>query len=170
MGDVAVIHPRFVLEHGVLVVAEAGEAFLDEMVEDLEGALMGDGVMEGLEVTEMVGEFAGNVFEGLAGDGVGREAGGLGNDSAFGRGLAVVVIVVPFAALGVIAVHEDVIAAAHLAVEEFHAELFAARGPAREIFGAAEEPVVGEDFNRGFKFVFPGFDFCEDAVFAGGGD
>ena len=170
MGDVAVIHPRFVLEHGVLIVAEAGEAFLDEMVEDLKGVLMGDGVMEGLEVTEMVGEFAGDVIEGLAGDGVGREAGGLGDDSSFGRGFAVVVIVVPLAALGVIAVHEDVIAAAHLAVEEFHAELFAAFGPAREIFGAAEETVVGEDFDGGAEGFVPGFDFFEDAVFAGGGE
>jgi hypothetical protein len=43
-----------------LIVAEIGESFLNKMLKYLLGVCAGDGVMEGLEVAEVFGEFAGD--------------------------------------------------------------------------------------------------------------
>jgi hypothetical protein len=59
-------------------------------------------------------------------------------------GLAVVVVVVPLAALGLVAVHQEAGLAPHLAVEPLHPQFLAPLGPGLEFGMRTQEAVVGE--------------------------
>jgi hypothetical protein len=58
--------------------------------------------------------------------------------------LAVVVVVVPLAALGLVAVHQEAGLAPHLAVEPLHPQFLAPLGPGLELGVRTQEPVIGE--------------------------
>ena len=61
--------------------------------------------------------------------------------------VAVLRIIVPLPAGWIIAVHQQAGLAAHLAVEIFHTELFAAIRPGGELVLGAQEPAVGENLD-----------------------
>ena len=83
-------------------------------------------------------------------DPVGRKAGRFGHGAgAFGtKALAVFGVKVPLSALGFFARHQHAVAFTHLAIEEFHAQLFFALGPVRKLGSAAQKMRVGYPAQR----------------------
>ena len=134
-GQQRVRHRPVVAHHGVLVAAEGGQSVVDEARQRALGLGRGDGEQtravgaDGVEVhaVEVAADLLVDVV--LAGlVGLGHLEGRL----LLRRGFAVVLVVVPAAADGVGAVHQDVEAAALVAVEVLHAEARAVAGPLGE--------------------------------------
>ena len=70
-----------------------------------------------------------------------------------------------------IAVHEQACAPAHITVEELHAQLLAALGPALEISTGTEETIILEDLHGQAQICLPRSQVGEHAVLTGpGGD
>ena len=80
--------------------------------------------------------------------GVGRDAQAIGRRHALGQLLAVLGVIVPAPALRLIAVHQDARRAAHVAIEELHAQLRLARGPAAKTVVAADEAAILANLDR----------------------
>ena len=84
---------------------------------------------------------------------------------------AVVGVEVPLLADRLIAVHEQAGAPAHITVEELHAQLLAALGPALEISTGTEETIILEDLHGQAQICLPRSQIGEHAVLARpGGD
>jgi hypothetical protein len=83
-------------------------------------------------------------------DGVGHKADGLGHESwsLLAEGVAVLGVEVPRAADGLLAVHQDARALAHLAVEKLQAQLLARGGVLAELVERDEEVAVGAHLQR----------------------
>jgi hypothetical protein len=131
--------------HGVLVIAEILQAILDEMRERLQRIRARHRPAEGFEIAEVIGEAPAHETQHLARDGIGRKPQAFGRNHALGQLAAVLGIVVPLAALGLGALHEEAGAAAHLAVEELHAVLLLRPRPAREFTPCTDEARILAD-------------------------
>ena len=68
----------------------------------------------------------------------------LAEEPGIGGGLAVVMVEVPLAAGGLVALHQQARLAAHLSVEILHPELLAPLGPGLELRPRGDETVVGQ--------------------------
>ena len=80
--------------------------------------------------------------------------------------LAVVGVIIPAPAGRLVAVHEQVGLAAHLAVEILHPQLLAPLGPAVEAVMAADEAVVLNDHDRHIETVPPALELLAKPPFA----
>ena len=166
-ADMAVIHPRLVRDHRVLIGAEQRQPLGDECVEDGKRLLPCDGKAEIIEIAEMPGAAFGDEGQHLGGGLVGREGRRLRHGQRQVGRFAIVGVIVPPAADRLAAFHQHVMMTAHLAIEELHAKLLAALGPAFEHAGRAHEPVVVPDLDIDSQLVFPAAHRRKDTVLAG---
>ncbi len=147
-ADARVVEPRFAHPHRVLVVAEQRQPLRDEILQCRFGVLWRHRPVETRESAGMRGEVAFDEIDHLAGRRIRLEADGRGKEAwaAWVEGFAVVVVEVPLPPFGLVAVHQHVVLAAHLAIEVLHPVLLAALRPAREVLAAGEEMhVVARD-------------------------
>ena len=168
-ADMAVIHPGLALDHRILIGAEQRQSFGDEPIQNLKRLIAGHGKTEIIQITEMVRAALGDKRQNLGGDGVGGKFRGLWDRQGQIGGFAVFRVIVPFAADRLAALHQHIMMTAHLAIEEFHAKLLAALGPAFEHAGRAHEPVVVPDLDIDSQLVFPAAHRRKDTVLAGFG-
>ena len=131
--------PGFGGPHGVLPVAKFSEAMGDEIVQGDLRFFGRDWPIEIGEVAWMIGEARVDHVDHLLSDGVGFEAAGMSvkGRAFFAEALAVFTVEVPLATDGFALFDEHGMTLAHLAVEELHAELFAALGMGGELGVAA---------------------------------
>ena len=147
--DDRVPHPGLAGDHGVLVVAEAGQDVGEETGEDRLRLGRRGGVAEALQRTEMLGEQARHVGDGAYGVLVGRNEAVVRRREPLRHRLAVLLVEVPGAAFGLaVGVHEQAVALAHLAIKELHAEFLSALGPGGELRRGAEIAIVLADLER----------------------
>ena len=149
--DDGVIEKGLAHLHGVLIITIKRQASADEMVQRLQRIRPRHRPAEGREIAEMVGEALAHERHDFARDGVRFEALALGRRKAGGQGLAVLLVEIPLAALGLVALHQEARFAAHLPIEELHAIGFALIGPARETTARAEKPIILADVHRQAK-------------------
>jgi hypothetical protein len=95
---------------------------------------------------------------------IGREAHGSAEVDIVRCRLAVLVVVVPLAARGLVPLHQEAGLPPHLAVEPLHPEFLAPLGPGLELGMGAEETVVGEEVD-GQQALFECSDQAELAGF-----
>ena len=160
----------FAFQHRVLEIAEAGQRVRNEVAKRLFGVLSCGRKPKRFEIAEVVRERFRDEVEHGAGCLVRLDAMGRRHKEIGFRGLPVLLVEVPFAALGLFAVHEQAGLAAHFAVEVFHAQFLAALGPSPELFAGADEARIGTDFERHAEAATPGLHIVEHAPFAGLGD
>ena len=122
---------------------------------------------EGREIAEMVGEALPHKRHDVARHGVRFEALALGGRKACGQGLAVFLVEIPLAALGLVALHQQPRLAAHLAIEELHAIGFSLVSPTGETAPRAEEAVVLADLQWETKLRGPFAHHLRHPPFAG---
>ena len=84
---------------------------------------------------------------------------------AFG-GFAVFGVKIPLSTFGCIAVHQQTGFAAHIAIEEFHAQLLAVLGPAFKLGMGAQKSIVWQDGHWNIKTVGPAIQHGLYAPFA----
>ena len=107
--------------HCILVVAEQGQAVVDEMLQRRQRVLACGAPAERGQVAKVALKMPLDQCEDIAGVEIVRQC------------PAVVRVIIPLAALGLLAIHEPACVAAHLTVEVFHAQAFAAVGPRGEL-------------------------------------
>jgi|GEM_PF-3050420 len=122
---------------------------------------------EGRKVAEMIAEPGLDQRQHLLRDCIWRGRPGPGHEEIGARCLPVLRIEIPLAAGRLIAVHQEAGLAAHVAVEIFHAQLLAARGPILERRGRAQEAIVGEGVDRDRELPLPVLQHLPHAPFAG---
>ncbi len=148
-GDQAVEQPGRFLGQGVLVGAEAVEGVRQEPLKLRLGLVRGHREAEGIEIAGVVRETVGNQSENLPGGGILRCRRALGHRFRRPPAAAIIGVVVPLAALGLaIVVQEQAVAAAHLPVEVFHAQLLATLRPGGEVVAGTEKAAVLEHADR----------------------
>ncbi len=149
-AEARVEEPGFGGPHCVLPVAKLGEAMGDEIVQGDLRLFWGDWPVEIGEVAWMIGEASVDYGDHLPGDGVGFEAVRVSvkRRAVFTEALAVFTVEVPLTTDGFAVFDEHGMTLAHLAVEELHAELFAAFGVGGKLRVAAEEMPILADFKR----------------------
>ena len=140
-GEVRVPQVALPLHHRILVIAELRQGVFDEMRQRPAGLSRVGGKGEGAERAEVVGKAGLDKIEHLFDRLVRREPHGRGVDLARG-GFAVVVVVVPLVAGGLVAVHHQAGLASHLAIEILHPQRLAPLGPVLEILVGGDEAVV----------------------------
>jgi hypothetical protein len=150
-----VIEKAFAEHHGVLVVTKVFEADVEEVFERRFRISASDREPEWIGITEVIGEARLNNRHDIAGDLVLLEVRGLGHEQIRPGGLAVVMIEVPLTTSGLVTVHQQARLAAHIAVEIFHAQLFAALRPRGKIINATDEARVGQDLDGHSEPVLP---------------
>ena len=171
LGDHGVEQEGLAAQHGVLVVAEAGQAEAEEAGEGGLGIGAGGGEPERVEVAEAIREALFHQGQHLLRDLVRLEAVWFRHRHALGGRLAVLGVEVPASAFGLCSVHQQAGFAAHLAVEELHAQLLLAARPGFEARAGAEEAVVLQQDHRDAECCFPGSHVLQHTPFAGqGGD
>ena len=92
----------------------------------------------------MVGEFVGDKFQHFPRHVIGLEPRHLGLEQVRLGGLSVVVVVIPLAALRLVAIHQDARLLAHQPIEILHAEFLAPLGPILEFRLGRDETGVGQ--------------------------
>ncbi len=137
-----VIQPRIAFTHGILIVTEQRQAFVDESLQCLLGLFGRHGPAERFQIAEMVRKASLNQRHHFPGNIVRSEAQGAGRLSGRGQGAAVVCIQVPVAAFRLLLVHQQVVATAHPAIEVFHAQLLASLSPLAKLVMTAQEAIV----------------------------
>ncbi len=155
------------LHHRILPGAEIGQRRAHEMAERAPCFPGGDRQVECLDRSEMVGEALLDEIKHLARHSIRREAHRVRVDGALAWRLAVLLVEVPDAALGLIPVHQQAGLAAHLAVEMLHDEFVPALRPGLEIEDRAEEAVVLDDLHRQPEPMPPALDRLLHAPLAG---
>ncbi len=158
--------------HGVLVIAEAGQGVVQEMLKGVPGLAFGDREPERLQIAEPVRPGFRYLLDDPAGGGVRLETQRARQRAAAVVALAVVGVEVPAAAHRfTVRFHQQAGVAAHFPVEELHAQLLTARGPAPERLGGAQETAVLEQPHRQAQPLRPApFHGLAQAVLAGLGD
>ncbi len=163
------VEPGFAGPHGILEIAEKGEDVIDEQAQSREGIAAGDRPGEGFERAGVVGEMLFDEGDDLTSDGIRFRSGGWDQScrSGFAEAFAVFGIEIPCSAGGLAVVHEDIMAFAHFAVEEFHAQGLAAPGVTAEILDGAEKVGVLEDFEGDAGLLAAELDIDADAILTG---
>ena len=146
--DQSVPHPRIAPDHGVLPVAEVGQDVCHEVGEDALGLFGRRRPPEFLQVTEVIREQTRHIRDGPLRDLVGRGPQARGRAQALGQALAVLGVVVPFAADRLAVVEKDAGFATHLAIEELHPQLGLAGRPAAEAVVRADEAMIRANLHR----------------------
>ena len=135
-------------QHRVLIIAKSRQGVGDEMRQDLQGLRARGGKVKGEQITEVVPIARLHKVKHRLGLSIRRKAERLGELQPLLRGLAVVVVEIPFAPCGIVALHQQAGLAAHLAVEILHPQRLAPLGPIFEPFTAGDETVIRQEACR----------------------
>jgi hypothetical protein len=138
--------------HRVFMRAELFEAMVDEIVQGVERLLTVHGPIKFVEYAGMIFEFFVNDFDHLFGDRIGWIDLRLRHilRARFAERFAILRIKIPLPAHRLFANDEHFMALAHLAVKEFHAQVFARARPLTKFLGGAEEMRVISPVNHVF--------------------
>ena len=166
-----VVQPRVARPHRILKAAEQRQAVLDEGLQGQQRLRSRHGPGKAVQSTRVVGEAGVDERDDLERDGIRLEAGARRHGARAGgaEGLAVVSVEVPLATNGLIALHQDVVPLALLAIEILHAQRLAAFGMRRKVGNAAEEMAILSDIQRQAAVLGDGLDRCQHAPIAGRG-
>ena len=140
-------------QHRVLKVAEPRQEVLHEMIERLLGLRRRHPEPERAQIAEMVAEPVRDEIEHLRGDRVRLDMQRRRAQQVRLCRLAVVVVEVPLATRGFVALHQEPGLAAHLAVEILHPQFLAALGPGVELVERTDEPVIRQRPHRQWRRV-----------------
>ena len=133
-----------VVQHRILIIAKLGQATLDPMRQMLARLPCVGGKPERAQIAEIVAKTAGDQIKHLLDGVIWSKLHRPRVIHAVRGRFAVVMVVIPLAALGLVAIHQKARLAAHIAVEIFHPQLFAPFGPSREIRMRRDKPVIGQ--------------------------
>ena len=168
--DMAVIHPRLAFDHRILVSAEQRQPFGDETLQNLKRLAAGHGKTEIIQIAEMIRAPCRDKGQNLGGDGIGGKIRGLWDRQRQIGGFTVFRVIIPFAANRLTTLHQHIMMAAHLAIEELHAQLLAPLGPRFEHAGRGHEPVIGTNLDGESKLGLPVLHRRQHPVLTGRGD
>ena len=115
----------------------------------------------------MIGVMARDQSHHLAGYLVWLKAQSRGKRMVRGQRFAIFLIVVPFAAFGLITLHQQASLAAHFAVEELHPIGFSVLGPLCKPLARAEEPIIIANLKRNANLGGPTSHHICDPPFSG---
>ena len=141
-------HVGMPMLHGVLVRAELRQPLRDETLQHRLGIFARDRQREAVHASPTACP-ARDALHDRACRLIRRKRHALGHGLALRPCLPVLRIEIPVAARRLaVGLHQDVVLAAHLAVEELHAEFLLLAGPTREFLARGQEPAVGQQFQR----------------------
>ena len=129
-------------DHGILEITEVRQPLFDKMCQCLLCLGGGGAPAKICQVADVIGEVLLHQRQHLLVDGIARERKVHGQGHVTLVGLAVAGIKIPLTAHRRIPFHEQAGVATHFPVEELHAQLFLAAGPALEEGRGTEEPTV----------------------------
>ena len=147
-GQDRVVEERLAAKHRVLVVTEPWQSVFDEVIQCLKRVGAGNSVAERSKGSDVRRKSCLNQLQHFARDRVRFEFREGRHEQISLRRLPVFGIEIPLAALRSFAIHQQAGFAAHLAIEVFHAQLFAAFRPGRKTARRADETCVGKDVYR----------------------
>jgi hypothetical protein len=165
-----VIEERRAGAHGVLIIAEARQGFVDEFIQRAQRIAPRHRPVEGFDVAEAFWKSCGDQRHNFACDRVGRKAQPFRRNGARRQGLAIVRIEIPLAACWGVAVHQNMIFDAQFAIEKLHAQLAPRAGPFPKSGLRGEEAIIVANFQRNRGSAPPGLKRLTHPPFARLGD
>ena len=154
-------------QHRILIIAEIGEGLLQESRLLGQRAFVRHGQIKPLQPTRMIGKARRDQRQNVRRDGIWLCPLSARNEEARFRRLAILRIIIPHPACGLISLHQQTRHAPHLTIEIFHAELAAAFGPAVEETGRRHKARVGQNLDRYAQRLRPALHSGLHAPFAG---
>ena len=162
---------RLICGHGILIIAKTRQAIPDKRRQRSFGIARCYWPSKALGSAEMRAETRADQCDHIARDLIRRKARRGGGCHACRQAGAVFGIVIPGAAGGFIAFHQQAGFAAHLPIEEFHPVLLAPLGPGAKARQVTDKAMIGANFDRQAERFFPSLHILQHAPFAGmGGD
>ena len=134
-------------QHRVLIIAKLGQRAFQEMRERSLCIGARYAKPEWTQRAEIIAKARLDQIEHILRDRIRHKAQRLRHHQVARGGFAVIMIEIPLPAYRLIAVHQNIGFAPHIAVEKLHAQRFAALGPVLEFFVTGDEAVIGQDLN-----------------------
>ena len=161
----AVIHPWLTLNHRILISAEKGQTFSDKLIKNMQGLIAGNGKIKSSQLPKMIGATHLDKGQNFGCDRIGCKAAWRRHIQSGLWRLAIIGIIIPFAANRLITFHQHLITPPQIAVEKFHAKRFSSLSPFGKITKAAKESCIGTNIDSKAKPRLPARHFIGKPIF-----
>ena len=133
--------------HRILVIPKLRQKVRDEVLQGFQRVFPRHGPVERLQITEMIGKVLPDQRHHIACCGVRNEATAGRYWKVPGQFLAILRVIVPTTALGLVTVHEPAGLAPHVTVEVLQPKALASLRPVCEFGSRAQKPIIFTKFN-----------------------